>query len=152
MKTPLCHKQTSAHVHVMSALPLKADIGTQSCDVCFVPKADISGRSCEPLDDAEIPFRRIVERLERCLIARAVMGRDRVRDTVELDDHDALLEASLVGLRGRAAREKVGAVGGEGRDGKLDVSRVRLGIRDRAIDCHLCMISGCDETFFGVRG
>ena len=89
------------------------------------------------------------------------MGHDRVRDTVELDDHDALLEASLVGLRGRAAREKVGAVGGEGRDGKLDVSRVRLGIRGRAIDCYpvslgqcrlLCMISGCDETFFGVRG
>ena len=48
------------------------------------------------------------------------MGHDRVRDTVELDDHDALLEASFVGLRGRAAREKVGAVGGEGRDGKLD--------------------------------
>src|SRR6516165_79546 len=72
----------------------------------------------------------------------------------------SLLVASLVGLRGRAAREKVG-VGGEGRDGKLDVSRVRLGIRGRAIDCHpvsfghcrlLCMISGCDETFFGVRG
>ena len=41
------------------------------------------------------------------------MGHDRVRDTVELDDHDALLEASFVGLRGRAAREKVGAVGGE---------------------------------------
>ena len=39
------------------------------------------------------------------------MGHDRVRDTVELDDHDALLEASLVGLRGRAAREKVGRRG-----------------------------------------
>jgi hypothetical protein len=26
----------------MSALPPKADIGTQPCDVCFVPKADIS--------------------------------------------------------------------------------------------------------------
>ena len=25
----------------MSALPPKADIGTQPCDVCFVPKADI---------------------------------------------------------------------------------------------------------------
>jgi len=28
--------------HVMSALPPKADIGTQACDVRFVPKADIT--------------------------------------------------------------------------------------------------------------
>jgi hypothetical protein len=34
-------KQTSAHVHVMSALPPIADIGTYPCDVRFVPKADI---------------------------------------------------------------------------------------------------------------
>ena len=34
-------KQTSAHVHAMSALPPKADIGTQSRNVRFVPKADI---------------------------------------------------------------------------------------------------------------
>jgi len=31
-----------AHVRVMSALPPKADIGTQLRDVRFVPKADIS--------------------------------------------------------------------------------------------------------------
>jgi hypothetical protein len=31
------------HVWVMSALPPKADIGTQSWNVCFVPKADITG-------------------------------------------------------------------------------------------------------------
>jgi hypothetical protein len=34
-------KQTLGHVRVMSALPPKADIGTYSWDVCFVPKADI---------------------------------------------------------------------------------------------------------------
>ena len=33
-------KQTSVHVRVMSALPPKADIGTQPRNVCFVPKAD----------------------------------------------------------------------------------------------------------------
>jgi hypothetical protein len=33
-------KQTSEHVRVMSALPPKADIGTQPYDVRFVPKAD----------------------------------------------------------------------------------------------------------------
>jgi hypothetical protein len=37
----LGQKQTSAHVRVMSALPPKADIGTQPRDVRFVPKADI---------------------------------------------------------------------------------------------------------------
>jgi hypothetical protein len=37
----LAHKRTLAHVRIMSALPPKADIGTQSRDVRFVPKADI---------------------------------------------------------------------------------------------------------------
>jgi hypothetical protein len=41
----LGQKQTSTHVHVMSALPPKADIETQSRDVRFVPKADVSSRS-----------------------------------------------------------------------------------------------------------
>ena len=36
----LGQKQTMEHVRVMSALPPKADIGTQPRDVCFVPKAD----------------------------------------------------------------------------------------------------------------
>src|SRR5215471_8387036 len=34
------HKRTSQHVRAMSALPPKADIGTQPCNVRFVPKAD----------------------------------------------------------------------------------------------------------------
>src|SRR6516162_8353222 len=37
----LDHKRTLKHVRLMSALPPKADIGTQSCNVRFVPKADI---------------------------------------------------------------------------------------------------------------
>src|SRR5262249_43655110 len=39
----LGQKQTSRHLQPMSALPPKADIGTQPCDVRFVPKADIGG-------------------------------------------------------------------------------------------------------------
>ena len=31
-----------AHVRIVSALPPKADIGTQPRDVCFVPVADIT--------------------------------------------------------------------------------------------------------------
>jgi hypothetical protein len=41
---PMCalgQKQTSADAGVMSALPPKADIGTQSWNFRFVPKADI---------------------------------------------------------------------------------------------------------------
>jgi len=37
----LGQKRTSHQVRVMSALPPKADIGTQSWNVRFVPKADI---------------------------------------------------------------------------------------------------------------
>jgi hypothetical protein len=37
----LGQKQTSAHARVMSAIPPKADIGTQPQNVRFVPKADI---------------------------------------------------------------------------------------------------------------
>src|SRR5215467_12847925 len=37
----LGHKRTSRYVRAMSALPPKADIGTHSRDVRFVPKADI---------------------------------------------------------------------------------------------------------------
>src|SRR5262249_42449999 len=33
---------TFTHLRPMSALPPKADIGTQSRNVCFVPKADIN--------------------------------------------------------------------------------------------------------------
>ena len=37
----LGQKHTSAPVHLMSALPPKADIDRACGDVCFVPKADI---------------------------------------------------------------------------------------------------------------
>ena len=37
----LGQKRTLEHVRAMSALPPKADIGTQSWNVRFVPKADI---------------------------------------------------------------------------------------------------------------
>jgi hypothetical protein len=38
----LGQKQTSRRFQSMSALPPKADIGTQLCNVCFVPEADIA--------------------------------------------------------------------------------------------------------------
>ena len=36
----LGHEQTSRHVHVMSALPLKAGINQRGLHVCLVPLAD----------------------------------------------------------------------------------------------------------------
>jgi hypothetical protein len=41
LMSALGHKRTLKHVRLMSALPPKADIGTQSRNVRFVPKADI---------------------------------------------------------------------------------------------------------------
>jgi hypothetical protein len=41
LMSALGQKQTSAHVHGMSALPPKADIRQGNCDVRFVPRADI---------------------------------------------------------------------------------------------------------------
>jgi hypothetical protein len=41
----LGQKQTSWHLQPTSALPPKADIGTRSWNVRFVPKADIAPRS-----------------------------------------------------------------------------------------------------------
>jgi hypothetical protein len=43
----LGQKQTLERLRAMSALPPKADIGTHSRDVRFVPKADIVRRSAE---------------------------------------------------------------------------------------------------------
>jgi len=37
----LGHKRTLGHRRLMSAFPPKGDIGTQSWNICFVPKADI---------------------------------------------------------------------------------------------------------------
>jgi len=41
LMSALGHKRTLKHVRLMSALPPKADIGTQLRNVRFVPKADI---------------------------------------------------------------------------------------------------------------
>ena len=41
----LSQKRTLGHVRAMSALPPKADIGTQPPDVRFVPKADVNHES-----------------------------------------------------------------------------------------------------------
>ena len=45
----LGQKRILAHLRLMSALPPKAEFGTQPRNVCFVPKADIGGAAKERL-------------------------------------------------------------------------------------------------------
>src|SRR6516165_11766776 len=55
-------KRTFTHLRPMSALPPKADIGTQPRNVRFVPKADIR----LPCDDAPVPASRPSRELLDC--------------------------------------------------------------------------------------
>jgi hypothetical protein len=59
LRSALGQKQTSKHVQSMSTLPPKADIGTQSWNVRFVPKADKVRRSNsrQPLVQVMTDFR-----------------------------------------------------------------------------------------------
>ena len=50
----LGHKQTLKRFHPMSALPPKADIGTQSRNVRFVPLTDIRGSASSFTDRSYI--------------------------------------------------------------------------------------------------
>jgi len=50
LMSALGHKRTFRNVRAMSALPPKADIGQDGCNVCFVPKADIHGPIRSHLD------------------------------------------------------------------------------------------------------
>src|SRR6516165_5856802 len=54
LMSALGQKQTSRHLQPMSALPPKADIGTQSANVRYVPKADI-GRTTALLSAVFLP-------------------------------------------------------------------------------------------------
>jgi len=51
------------------------------------------------------------------------MSGNSLLDTVELDQHDALLQAAFVDLRRLAARQKAASPGSEGRTGELRVSK-----------------------------
>jgi hypothetical protein len=53
----LGQKRTFPNVRPMSALPPKADIGTQSWNVRFVPKADIMQCSNQSLGHTLLNFR-----------------------------------------------------------------------------------------------
>jgi hypothetical protein len=50
------HEQTSRHVHVMSDIPLKADINWRALCVRFVPEADIRGNEFDVARQPTIPL------------------------------------------------------------------------------------------------
>src|SRR5438105_1673977 len=77
----------------------------------------------DALDDAQVPHAGFAENLQGGLIGLAVMGRDRLRDTVELDDDDALSDAGLIGLGGVAAGEEATAGGLDRGARELRISR-----------------------------
>src|SRR5215470_10765321 len=86
------------------------------------------GALLQSLDDAEIALGRIVEHLERRLIGRTVVARDRGGHALEFDDHHALLDAGLIGLRRHAARQKFSASRRQCRPGQLGIGRYRVRI------------------------
>src|SRR5690349_6761390 len=88
----------------------------------------------ETLDDTKIAFGGLVENLERGLIALAVVGRDRLLDAVELDDHDALGDACLVDLGSLTPCQETPPAGRDRRGGEFGVGRQGLRIRNRPID------------------
>src|SRR5262245_16122691 len=67
-------------------------------------------RSGEALEDAEVALGAVAQRLQRFLVAGAVVRRVGLGEALELDQHRALAHALLVGLGGQAAREEFSAV------------------------------------------
>src|ERR1700693_5391187 len=88
---------------------------------CWIRSRRNRAASVDSLDDAHVALRRIAQRDQRRLVARAVMRGDRLRDAGELDQHGALVDAGLIGLGGAAAGEEAAAAGDDGGAGKLGV-------------------------------
>src|SRR5437762_2658726 len=89
--------------------------------------------SAYALDDPHIALDRVAEDLQRLLVSRAVVRRDRLLHAVELDHHGALVDPRLVHLRGVAAHEVAPARRLQSGGGDLRVGSERIGVLDRVI-------------------
>src|SRR6266581_6013498 len=89
--------------------------------------------SAYALDDPHIALDRVAEDLQRLLVSRAVVRRDRLLHAVELDHHGALVDPRLVHLRGVAAHEVAPARRLQSGRRDLRVSRERIGALDRVV-------------------
>ena len=70
----LGQKQTLKGLHPMSALPPKADIGTQSRNVRFVPKADICGAAIDVRFVRKMEVAIFIPTTSRTFIERGTRG------------------------------------------------------------------------------
>src|SRR6516164_5436177 len=89
----LRQKQTSRHLQPMSALPPKADIGTQSWNVRFWHKADICGAANGPLFDYLICAGQQALRYREANIVRRTLVDDQF-------EHGGLLDRQFTWRRG----------------------------------------------------
>src|SRR5215467_7349165 len=78
----LDQKQTSEHNWIMSALPPKADIGTQSRNVRFVPKAD----SCSAAKKGPIRAAELQAQLSSSVAPLVELDAERLDDGAPADD------------------------------------------------------------------
>ena len=78
----------------------------------------------------------LAQRLERLLVARRVVRRERGLQVRELDHHRALLQARLPGLHRHAANQELPSRRRHRGTGQLGVGRQRIRIRDRTVRRH----------------
>src|SRR6516225_549593 len=116
----LGQKRTSRHFQSMSALPPKADIGTQSRDVRFVPKADICSAAIRDLLEQVLTY--------FCQqVARAV----RLRHIVITSCCSRYMFFPIQRMRGD------GDNGDRSQGGiSLDLTRDRVAVHDRQVNTH----------------
>src|SRR5436190_8115694 len=90
-------------------------------------------QTLDPFHDADIAVRAIAERIERGSVAGGIVRRLCRRDAVKFDNDAALVQAILVSLCRRAARQKFAARGLDRGAGKLRIRRELVWIGNRAI-------------------
>ncbi len=90
-------------------------------------------RVSHAFDDADVALGAAAQRLQRRLVARAVMRRGRLLHAVELDHDDAFGEALFIDLGGVAARQEASAAALDRRPGELGVFRQSVVVLDGAI-------------------
>ncbi len=94
----------------------------------------------DAFNDPNIALGRIAQDSECGLVAGAVVGGDRLGETIELDQSGGLIDAGLINLGGAAEGEVAPATGKDGRTGKLGVFGSCRRIGERAIaDDPVCL-------------
>src|SRR4051794_37378546 len=99
-----------------SAMPSLAPV-----TIATEPASRPAPGTSDAFDDAQVALRAVRKRLERRLIPRRIVTRQRLLHAVELDHHRALVRAGFVGFRAPAAPKKPTACSLYRRSSKLRV-------------------------------